>query len=149
MSEEFTIRRVNREANDAWLAMRQALWPECPHDEQVAGMAEIIADENEAAFVAVSPAGEPLGFVEASIRPWVDWCDTRPVGYVEGWYVRPEFRRRGVGRALVAAAEQWAADRGCVEMASDAYVSNIVSQQAHVAVGFEQHESVVRFRKRL
>ena len=149
MSEEFTIRRVTAADKNAWLAMRQALWPECPHDEQVAEMAGIISAENEAALVAVSSAGEPLGFLEASIRLWVDWCDTRPVGYVEGWYVRPEFRRRGVGRALVAAAEQWVTDRGCVEMASDAYVSNLVSQQAHEALGFEQHESVVRFRKRL
>ena len=34
-----------------------------------------------------------------------DGCTTHPVGYVEGWYVDPDVRRKGVGKALVAAAE--------------------------------------------
>jgi GNAT superfamily N-acetyltransferase len=37
-----------------------------------------------------------------------------PVGYIEGWYVAPKYRRRKVGTKLVAAAEEWARDQGCV-----------------------------------
>src|SRR5262249_39023821 len=75
-------------------------------------------------LVAERPTGGLCGFVEASIRPFVDGCTTRPVGYVEGWFVDPDVRRQGVGRKLVTAAEEWAAGQGCVEMASDALLGN-------------------------
>lgn len=45
-----------------------------------------------------------MGFVEASLRPYAEGCDTRPVGYLEGGYVAPEWRGQGIGRALVEAA---------------------------------------------
>lgn len=53
-----------------------------------------------------------------------------PVGYVEAWYVDPDVRRTGYGRALLAAAEAWALRRGCREMASDAQLGNAVSHAA-------------------
>jgi hypothetical protein len=71
------------------------------------------------------------------------------VGYVEGWYVDPDVRRQGIGRRLVEAAERWAAAQGCREMASDAHLGNTVSHAAHEALGFEESERLVHFRKRL
>jgi aminoglycoside 6'-N-acetyltransferase I len=101
-------------------------------------------------FVAVRGDDECLcGFVETSVRTCVEDCDTRPVGYVEGWFVDPDMRRQGVGRALVAAAEHWAATQGCCEMASDAAVTNQVSIDAQKALGFEESSRAVHFRKRI
>jgi aminoglycoside 6'-N-acetyltransferase I len=100
-------------------------------------------------FVAVRDAERLCGFVEASVRACVEDCDTRPVGYVEGWFVDPDMRRQGVGRALVAAAENWAATQGCHEMASDAAINNHVSIDAHKALGFEESSRAVHFRKRI
>ena len=89
------------------------------------------------------------GFVEVSIHPHAIGCDTRPVGYVEGWYVEPDLRTTGVGRSLLDAAESWARDRGCREMASDAIVGNDASVAAHQACGYTVTERLVHFRKRL
>jgi len=100
-----------------------------------------------AVFVAARPGGGLCGFLEASVRPLVDGCPTRPVGYVEGWYVDPDVRRQGVGRSLVSAAEAWASSQGCREMASDALLSNAISIAAHNAVGFTEELPAVRFRK--
>jgi hypothetical protein len=76
-----------------------------------------------------------------------DGCTTHPVGYVEGWFVDPDVRQRGVGRGLVQAAEKWAASQGCKEMASDAHLENSTSITAHKALGFREDSPCVRFRK--
>ena len=46
-------------------------------------------------------------------------CETDRIGYLEAWYVDPDWRNQGMGRALVEQAEAWARAEGCVEMASD------------------------------
>jgi aminoglycoside 6'-N-acetyltransferase I len=112
-------------------------------------MGEIQGSDAEAVFVAERPGGGLCGFVEASLRSRADGCDTTPVGYVEGWYVDEDMRRRGVGRALVEAAEAWARSKGCRQMASDAELWNDVSHRAHGALGFEEVARLVLFKKDL
>jgi aminoglycoside 6'-N-acetyltransferase I len=132
-----------------WLRMRRALWDDCPDERQGSEMDGILRGESEEVFFAERPGGGLCGFVEASIRPWADGCDDRPVGYVEGWYVDPDVRRRGVGRALVETAETWARSRGCRQMASDAELWNDVSHRAHGALGYQETARLVLFKKDL
>jgi aminoglycoside 6'-N-acetyltransferase I len=105
--------------------------------------------EQEAVFVSAGPEGRLQGFVEVSIKSYAIGCGTKPVGYLEGWYVEPETRRKGVGRALVVAAEEWARSRGCRQMASDTQVENEGSQRAHTRLGYAEVERLVHFRKDL
>jgi GNAT superfamily N-acetyltransferase len=95
------------------------------------------------------PSGGLCGFLEASIRPFVDGCTSRPVGYVEGWFVDADVRRCGIGARLIAAAQQWAAHHGCTEMASDSYLDNSDSLAAHKALGFEESSRVIHLRMSL
>src|SRR5207244_13259137 len=95
------------------------------------------------------PAGGLCGFVELSLRPWAEGCGTSPVGYIEAWYVDPDVRRRGIGRALFAAGEAWARERGCTEMGSDAELWHVVSQAAPRALGYREDVRTVAFAKRL
>lgn len=143
------IRIPSDRDRDAWLELRQLLWPECPHAEHVAEIEETIAGKGHVAFVAESQSGHICGFLEVSLRPYANGCQTKPVGYIEGWFVLSEFRRQGIGRALIAAAEMWALEQGCVEMASDTTVSNTGSQRAHLATGYEETDRIVCFKKRL
>jgi aminoglycoside 6'-N-acetyltransferase I len=132
--------------------MRHLLWPDSSAEEHLRELESGLPAVN---FVAASFVGDDereslIGFVEAGLRSHADGCDPRhPVGYVEGWFVREEFRNRGVGRELIRAAEDWARAQGCVEMASDALIDNHVSQQAHGALGFEVVDRCVHYRKRL
>ena len=88
------------------------------------------------------------GFIEVGLRSHADGCDgRRPVGFVEGWFVRASHRQRGIGRALFLAAERWAAAQGCTEMASDTWIESASSQRAHAALGFQVVDRCVNFRK--
>jgi len=87
------------------------------------------------------------GFTEVSIRDRVDEAVSEKVGYLEGWYVEPEYRGMGWGRKLVEAAEQWVAGKGLTEMASDAELGNEHAIAMHSALGFKETSRVVRFLK--
>jgi aminoglycoside 6'-N-acetyltransferase I len=143
------IRSYRDGDHDEWLRMRRALWDDCPDEQQAREMDEILASDSEEVFLAERLGGGLCGFVEAAIRPWAIGCEARPVGYIEGWYVDEDVRRRGVGRALVEAAEAWARSRGCRQMASDAELWNDVSHQAHGALGYEETARLVLFKKDL
>jgi len=134
---------------EAWADLRAALWPQGPIEEHREEIAAIAAGPGTEAGLIALVGDEPAGLVEMSLRPWVEGCASSPVGFVEGWYVVPRFRRRGVGRALIGAAEAWARARGCTEMGSDTELANLVSQEAHAALGYEEVERTVLFRKTL
>ena len=53
------------------------------------------------------------------------------------------------GRALVAAAEEWAREQGCTEFASDPLLENESSAAAHRALGFQETVQIRCFRKQL
>lgn len=144
------VRPATAADHEAWLRMRVALWPDCPVEEHVCEIANILGRlADQAVFVAVRPSGSLGGFIELSVKSAVEGCERGPVGYVEGWYVDPDIRREGTGRALIRAGEEWARRRGCVLMASDAQQDNASGIAAHRAVGFEEVEHVVLFRKPL
>jgi aminoglycoside 6'-N-acetyltransferase I len=144
----FSVRRATPADIPQWAAMRHALWPEASADELRAEAPVMLADAAQPVFVAESD-GKLLGFAEARLRDYAEGCASSPVGYIEAWYVVPEARRHGVGRALVAAAEDWAREQRCTEMASDALIDNALSHTAHRHIGYEEIERIVCFRKSL
>ncbi len=134
------------------MRLRRALWPEGSEAEHrgeidlfLAGQAR----EPQAVFLAEDGAGRVVGLAELSIRPCAEGCRTKRVLYLEGWFVLTEARGRGVGRALVAAAEEWGRSQGCLEFASDSQPDNEVSAAAHRALGFAEVGLVRCFRKEL
>lgn len=145
------VRHARVEDAPAWLRMREALWP----DESGSHAREIdqfFAGKLAmplAVLIAGDDSREPVGFAELSIRNYAEDCVTDRVAYLEGWYVVPKGRRRGVGRALVVAAEDWARSQGCTEFASDALIENEASAAAHRALGFEETVLIRCFRKQL
>jgi aminoglycoside 6'-N-acetyltransferase I len=145
------VRPVAQGDADAWLTMRRSLWPEEGEQYHPREIAKFL-DGGPSLALAVLVAeedGEVLGFAELSVRAYAEGCHTNGVGFLEGWYVVPAARRRGIGRALVLAAEDWARTQGCTEFASNALANNELSQLAHHAVGFEEVEIVRCFRKSL
>lgn len=134
-----------------WLDFRLALWPDASAEDHRGYMALSLA-QPERFLQLMMYDGErvPVGFIEGSIRAdYVNGTETSPVGFVEGVYVDPAWRRCGVARQLYAAIGDWAKARGCGELASDALLDNEGSQRAHLALGFRETERVVYFTKKL
>ena len=133
------------------LRMRRALWPDCGDDmhefEMLQG--ELAKPDAYAVFVFARENGSLGGFIEMSIRDRVDGSFSERVGYIEGWYVDPDLRGKGIGRQLVEAGEQWTRERGLTETASDAELENEHSLSAHKALGFKETFRLVHFLKQL
>jgi aminoglycoside 6'-N-acetyltransferase I len=142
------IREYRESDSSEWLRMRLELWPEDSRAGHESGMAEWRGRPDTIVLVAERADAEGLaGFAEVGMRPYADGCDTHPVAYLEGWYVDADARRQGVGSALIRAAEGWARQQGYREFASDALFNNLISQQAHEALGFQEVERAVLYRK--
>jgi aminoglycoside 6'-N-acetyltransferase I len=132
-----------------WLDMRQSLWPQSTREQHLADMRNLLSSPRRyGQFVAYSSHGEPIGFTEVSLRSdYVNGTESSPVGFLEGIYAVPEFRRQGVARALLTEVVCWVRAAGASELASDTLLENELSQEVHRALGFVETERVVYFRK--
>lgn len=145
---DIQIRKTTADDAEQWAQLRQELWPECPLErhrleteqwKQSAGLVALAWDKDHA-----------IGFAEASIRnEHVEGTSSAPVPYLEGWYVKLQYRGTGIGRALVRYVEEWAIARGYKELASDAELENGLGIRLHGVLGFREVGRSVHFVKRL
>lgn len=146
----FSVRFATPEDRAEWLEMRLALWPHHTRQELLSEMDEILANSAaQPVFIALGAGDQPCGFLEGGTRKYADGCDTSPVGYIEGWFVKADFRRQGVGEALVRSMEDWVRAQGLLEIASDTWLDNETSILAHKKLGFLEKEKLVHFAKKL
>ena len=143
-----TIRKAS--VQDASVAAELAclLWPDNSLDEMNAEFEELLGKEDAAVFLAED--GKVMGFAQCQLRrDYVEGTDSSPVGYLEGIFVREEYRRKGVAKALLAACEAWAKDMGCTEFASDCELTNYESYRFHLALGFLEAGRIICFTKQI
>ena len=144
------IRTVQPTDAAEWLRLRMALWPDSTPQKEAAEIAEFLAHPDVplpmlyVAFVCERPDGSLCGFAEGAIHSEAPGCTTDRVGYLEAWYVDPDVRQQGTGRALVRAVEDWARAEGCTEMASDTDPSYPLSPGAHAALGYTEVQRYFR-----
>ena len=145
----FTIRRATYQDKQEWVHMRQGLWPEAPLDYLSLDLDRLLSDEKSAVFVASNADGKLIAFIEVGLREYAEGCETSPVGYILAWYVDPHVRGQKLGREMIHVAEAWAREKGCQEMASDTWLENHASIQAHLKMGYYEVDRLVHFVKRL
>ena len=113
-------------------------------------MAAFIAEPDRYGQWVAYAGDRPVGLVEAAMRTdYVNGTAASPVAFLEGLYVAPHARRQGIAKALIGGVRDWARSRGCTELASDALLANTASHAVRRALGFEETERVVFFRKPL
>lgn len=145
---EFMIRKAVYEDKDEWFKMRKGIWPDVPDSYMQFDMDGILASEEDAVFLAFADE-RPVGMIEVRLRDYGEGCSSSPVGYIEAWFVYPEFRGGEAAEALVRIAEDWARSKGCTEMASDTWLDNVGSIRAHLKRGYFEVERLVHFMKHL
>src|SRR5689334_23243645 len=132
---------------EMWLALYT--WVTDPEAEWKS-MAEWFSRNDTATFVAVD-ADHPetlVGYADVGERSVVEGAEGA-AAYLEAWFVKPPWRKLGIGHALIDACANWARSQGYTEMGSDALLDNTESQRLHRKFGFEEMECVVLFRMRL
>ena len=152
---EICIRPARPPDREPLARLFHALWPENPAEHYAEEITPTLAGTPVSSLptiilVAESADTTLVGFLEVAMRSHADGCDVRhPVGYLEGWYLIESHRGRGLGKQLLAAAENWARAQGCTEMASDAWIDNDLSHRVHERLGFEVVDRCVHYRKSL
>jgi aminoglycoside 6'-N-acetyltransferase len=100
-----------------------------------------VADPDGAALVAVA-AGRVVGMVELLPRGRVQEAGaarTHAPSVDIGLSVAPDWRGRGVGTALMAAAEEWARGHGARRMILDLAAANEGARRLYERLGYEVH----------
>jgi aminoglycoside 6'-N-acetyltransferase I len=134
----------NQEDFKDWLDLAMQVWPDCPIND----LTEIIQSSRQAGFLIRTENRQVIGLMNLSLRyDFVPDATQSPVGYVEGIYIKAEYRKQGVGAALIQYAEQWALGQGCIQLALDAMLDNPASHEFYAKVGFREVERVVFFIK--
>jgi aminoglycoside 6'-N-acetyltransferase I len=105
------VRAVTESDRAAWERMRQRLWPSQPgeHSGEIDRYFSGTLREPVEVLLAFNECEGAVGFIELSIRAQAEGCASDRVAFIEGWYVEPAARGKGVGAALIGAAESWGA----------------------------------------
>lgn len=149
MKIEYRIVSYEPEYLDDLTSMALDLWPENEYMHLRDEFEHFAADDRQMVFLSILD-DLPVGFIHVSLRAdYVEGADSSPVGYVEGIYVLPEFRKKGISKKLLSEAEAWSQSKGCVQIASDIEDENKVSYDFHIGVGFKEVNRVICFIKNL
>ena len=125
------------------------LWPEHSAAELEVELTVLLENKNAAAFLAYSGT-LAVGFAQCSLRcDYVEGTHTSPVGYLEGIFVREDFRRQGIASALLAVCRSWCRRMNCSEFASDCEISNTASLKLHLHSGFTEANRLICFVQKL
>ena len=147
----FNIHKATVEDLEAIVDLCCLLWRDSTREEHREEIAAILKTNLCGTLpAAIFLADDNSGFLQIGLRSHADGCDpAQPVGFIEGLYVREDTRGQGIARALLQAAEVWSRSHGAKEMASDTWIDQQISIDAHQALGFEIVDRCVHFRKPL
>ncbi len=138
---------LNRFVHEKHLARRPDYFKPVREDEAAAWFRERLEERTTAAWIAEAE-GRPVGYVltffhergENAFRRPRRWCEIDQIA------VDPVWRRRGVGRALMAAALAEAGSRGMQNIELFSWAFNTDAHAMFQRLGFEPR--MLRFERR-
>lgn len=143
------IKQANREDVQTVSNLALQLWPNHTLAEFNDEMVQLIDAENAAIFLAYVD-DEAVGFAQCQLRTdYVEGTHSSPVGYLEGLFVKEQYRQKGFAKLLIESCEHWAKHKGCLQFASDCEIQNLESLAVHLKLGFTEANRIICFTKQL
>lgn len=143
------IKTLNEISQTDWFELRDLLWPNHDPMELKKEMLEIEEKADQMPVFFAYDQEVMCGFMECSLKEEAPGCHSNRILYIEGWYVRDNYRQKGVGRKLFEHASQWGKSHGCIEMASDTNENYPISPIAHKKIGFLESSIPFYYYKKL
>ncbi|MBR1742579.1 MAG: GNAT family N-acetyltransferase [Lachnospiraceae bacterium] len=123
------------------------LWNDNTLSSLKADFEKLTEDDTSVCFIKYEDE-KPIGFAQCQLRKdYVEGTETSPVGYLEGIFIFEEFRHLGYAKELLKCCEEWAKEKHCSEFASDCELVNDASLKFHIAMGFEEVNRIICFKK--
>ena len=144
---------ANQEHLEAILEPRRLLWPDCTEQEHTQEMQAMLGGSHPMvsewpAVVMVSEAdSEVVGYIEATLRPYVDGCKEGPIGFIEGWYIKESHRDSDIFQLLLNGVTLWTKAQGGLELMCDVPTEEAELLAQHEASGFEKVQRVLMISK--
>jgi GNAT superfamily N-acetyltransferase len=104
------------------------------HDTRVITESLLNPTPDTAVFIAEDAGGSPLGFIH--LHAATEHYNREEHGHVEDIIVAPEGEGRGVGRALLEKAEEWARGRGYRWLTLSVFAENLRAREVYRRLGY-------------
>lgn len=120
-------------------------YPSMP-SQVAARLAPILANPEHVVFIAEENPGEIFGWTDVFVMRTIG---ADPRAEIAGLVVDESCRSHGIGRLLMARAEEWAREKGC---AAVTLRSNVIRERAHIfyeQLGYQLIKTQKSFRKML
>ncbi|HXW96555.1 MAG TPA: GNAT family N-acetyltransferase [Gemmatimonadales bacterium] len=92
-------------------------------------------EPEQSLLLAEEDSGAPLGYVFTSTRD--DYFTHERLAHIEVLAVEPGAQGKGIGRALVDAAERWAKERGYRRITLNVFAQNSRAREVYQRLGYE------------
>lgn len=143
------IYKAKKEDSFAIAGLAVLMWDGHTVEEHAKEFEKIINNEESAVFLLFLD-NQAIGFAQCQLRhDYVEGTDSSPVGYLEGIFVKQEYRKQGFAKELLKQCEAWAKKQGCSEFASDCELENDISLKFHLKMGFAEANRIICFTKQL
>lgn len=118
--------------------------------EDLAEEFENILQNKDSAIFLLKIDEQNIGFAQCQLRhDYVEGTNSSPVGYLEGIFIKEEYRNQGYAKQLLHECESWASQQGCKQFASDCELDNATSHAFHLKAGFTEANRIICFTKEL
>ena len=143
------IKRARIEDAEVLADLAIRMWPDNDPEDLTEKFRRLAMNDDAVCFIKYVD-DKPIAFAQCQLRrDYVEGTESSPVGYLEGIFVSEGYRKNGYAADLLSECEKWAKEKGCSEFASDCELDNTDSLRFHLALGFEEANRIICFRKYL
>ena len=148
MNSNINIRTANNSDIKQICCMASLLYNST--DNEIADEFEKLIKSKYAIIYVAEIENKIIAFAQFELRfDYVEGTNTSPVGYIEGIFVKEEYRNKGIASKLIKNGELWAKQQGCKQMASDCELLNKGSIDFHTKNGYVEVNKIVCFKKEI